>query len=350
MKLSASSEILLERYLLAVERRLPWQGRKDMIAEIRSNLLDSLEDGSGTEEILEEAQLEEALRKLGSPASVASAYYASDALIGPQHNIIFRLVVQYIAPIVVAVVFFAGILSFAISGGKSPFWSLWELLGNAWQVGIGIIGTTALILMVLTRFFPQVNQEKEAMELLAEKRKDWQVSNLPELVQKEDKVKLWEPALGIVFGSLWLVFWIFLFKQYGGFWWFADEQWRMVPIFTPNFTHFIPWIAVNTGLHILLNALYIVQARRTLPARVFEILITISDLTLVSSLLRTRNLVQFDQASALAQGFPADAISGIQLMLENNLEHWFLVFLVVVVSLALFGSLIGLIKSILRKR
>ena len=182
MKLSEKSQILLERYLLAVERRLPLQGRKDMIAEIEANFLDKLEDTFSPEDVLTDSQLEAELRKFGSPKSVAASYRLTDNLIGPQHNAIFNLIVTLVVPIVVAVVFFSGLLSFVVSGGETPFWSFWGLIGTMWQTAVGIIGTAAIIFMVLTRFYPHVN-EKINLEFMDDQKNEWKVSELPEPVK-----------------------------------------------------------------------------------------------------------------------------------------------------------------------
>ena len=349
MNLSEKSQILLDRYMLAVERRLPLQGRKDMIAEIKSNLMDTLEDHYPPEEVLSESMLEEELRKLGSPRSVAAAYFPTDALIGPQHNTIFRLVVIYLMPIVVSVVFFAGVLSFIISGGESPFWSIWELFGTAWQLAIGIIGTAAIILMILTRFFPQVNQNN-VLDFLDEDQKSWRVSDLPELVVEQEKIHTWEPIAGIVFGFLGLAFWLFLFEDLAGIWWLVNEKWRMVPIFTEAFKTFIPWIAINIGLDILLSILLVQQERRGILVRMFEMVIKVSEITLIAALLKAGTLLRFDADLALSKGFPAEGIKGIQTLFQFDFVRWFLIFLLVVLSIDLLKKAVELIKGYWFKR
>lgn len=348
MKLSEKSQILLERYLLGVERHLPLQGRKDMIAEIQANLMDTLEDHYGTEEILTEDFLETELRKMGSPRSVAAAYLPGDNLIGSQHNTIFRIIVVYLTPVVTAVVFFAGLLSFALSGGKSPFWSIWELIGQVWQVGVGIIGTAAIVLMILTRFFPQVNQGK-ALEFLEEEKRNWKTSELPELVSERDKIKAWEPVLGIVFGSIALVFWIFLFERWAGMWWRVDEQWFMVPIFTDAFKAFIPWIAINTGLDLLVNCWLLYKMQYDVIARMLGIAIKVSEISLVSAMLKAGKLLAFDVNKAKAAGFPVDGIEGLQTLFQFDFVRWFLIFLLVVMSIDLIHSAFILLKGIYAK-
>ncbi len=344
MKLSEKSQILVERYLLAVERRLPLQGRKDMIAEIRSNLMDTLEDQYPADTVLSEEKIEEELRKLGSPKAVASAYFTSDALIAPQYNTIFRLVVTRLAPIVVAAVLFAGLLSFALSGGESPFWNVWELIGTGWNVAVGIIGTFAIILMVLTRFFPHLTPSKE-VDFLEDEGKNWKVSELPELVVEQDKVHFWELVAGISFGVLALVFWLFLFDELAGIWWLVNDKWYMVPIFTDAFKAFIPWIAVNTGLDLLVNVIMMSQGRRGILARLLEIGIKVSEITLVANMLNAGALVKFDSSLALAKGFPPEGIHGLQILFQYNFVHWFLIFLVVVFSIDLIKKIVELAKS-----
>ncbi len=61
---------LIEQYLKAVEVKLPWRGRSDIIAELRSLLSDSIEERFGSEPT--EAELKTALLEFGSPGTVAA--------------------------------------------------------------------------------------------------------------------------------------------------------------------------------------------------------------------------------------------------------------------------------------
>ena len=119
MKFTPKAQEIFDRYLLAVERKLPLQGRKDLKAEIESNLFDTMEDNLADSDVteLDEKILEEQLKKIGSPRSVANTFAPVQPLIGNQHDFIFRIIVTIVVPIVMAVVFFASLLSFAFSGG-----------------------------------------------------------------------------------------------------------------------------------------------------------------------------------------------------------------------------------------
>ena len=339
MKLSQKSQVLLERYLLAIERKLPIQGRKELHQEIEANLMDTLEDTLNLQEAITIDQLESALRQFGSPKSVARSYRPSQTLIGPQHNAIFNFIVSFVVPIVLVVVFFSTLLSFVISGGENPFWEFWKLIGVLWNVGVGIIGTTAIVFMVLTRFFPEVNEEIN-LDFLDNEKNDWDINDLPELVQLEDKIQIWEPIAGIVFHTLLLVVFAFLFDQLIGFWWNTEEEWRMVPLFTEAFKAFLPMMAIGMGLNIVLNGIQLHQGKQSLFTRWFEVLINGYEISIIGMMLNAGTLMEINQPLALERGFPLDSIEDISLVFQNNHFHYFLIFLIVVITIDLVKNVI----------
>jgi hypothetical protein len=75
---------LLDRYLQAVRKHLPWQRQEDIIAELRANLESQLEDKQ--EELgrpLTPAEAEAWIGSLGSPVQMAGHYQPQQYLIGP---------------------------------------------------------------------------------------------------------------------------------------------------------------------------------------------------------------------------------------------------------------------------
>jgi hypothetical protein len=75
---------LLDRYLQAVKKHLPWQRQDDIIAELRANLESQLEDKEAElGRPLTTREAEDWLRQLGSPFHVASRYQPQQYLIGP---------------------------------------------------------------------------------------------------------------------------------------------------------------------------------------------------------------------------------------------------------------------------
>jgi hypothetical protein len=152
--------------------------------------------------------------------------------------------------------------------------------------------------------------------------------------------------VGIIFGFFGLAFWIFLFNNLAGFWWLVDDQWHMVPIFTEAFKAFIPWFIVNTSLNILLNAWFVYKAQRDTWARIFEMIIKVSEIALVATMLNAGTLLKFDATLAQANGFPAEGIEGIQTLFQFDFVRWTLIFLLVVMSIDLLKNAYHLVKGV----
>jgi hypothetical protein len=75
---------LLDRYLLAVRKHLPWQRQDDIIAELRTNLESQLEEReAGLGRPLTRGESEDWLRELGPPIQMAARYRPQQYLIGP---------------------------------------------------------------------------------------------------------------------------------------------------------------------------------------------------------------------------------------------------------------------------
>jgi hypothetical protein len=75
---------LLDRYLQAVKKHLPWERQDDILAELRANLESQLEDQE--EEIgrpLTPAEVETWLKQIGPPMMVAARYQKQQYVIGP---------------------------------------------------------------------------------------------------------------------------------------------------------------------------------------------------------------------------------------------------------------------------
>jgi hypothetical protein len=75
---------LLDRYLQAVKKHLPWQRQDDIIAELKANLEAQLEDKEAAlGRPLTKAEAEEWLKQFGHPIQAAARYQPQRSLIGP---------------------------------------------------------------------------------------------------------------------------------------------------------------------------------------------------------------------------------------------------------------------------
>src|SRR5580658_6785303 len=86
---------LLDRYLQAVRKHLPWQRQDDIIAELRANLEAQLEEKEAAlGRPLTQAEAEGWLKQLGSPMQVAAGYQPQQYLIGPNIFPTYRYVLK----------------------------------------------------------------------------------------------------------------------------------------------------------------------------------------------------------------------------------------------------------------
>ena len=75
---------LLDRYLQAVKKHLPWQRQDDIIAELKANLEAQLEDKEAAlGRPLTKAEAEVWLKQFGHPIQAAAHYQPQRSLIGP---------------------------------------------------------------------------------------------------------------------------------------------------------------------------------------------------------------------------------------------------------------------------
>src|ERR1700756_2884761 len=75
---------LLDRYLQAVKKHLPWKRQDDIIAELRANLESQLEEKEAQlGRPLTQIEAEEWLKQLGQPTQMAARYQPQQYLIGP---------------------------------------------------------------------------------------------------------------------------------------------------------------------------------------------------------------------------------------------------------------------------
>jgi len=141
---------LLDRYLQAVRKHLPWRRQDDIIAELRANLEAQLEDKE-TEmgRPLTKEEAEDWLKQIGSPIQVAALYQSRQYLIGPAlyptYSYILKLVLGWTTVIYVI----AKVVTIAAQGlGVGAFAGVGLSLPWIWLINAGI---TTLIFALVER-------------------------------------------------------------------------------------------------------------------------------------------------------------------------------------------------------
>ncbi len=131
---------LLDRYLQAVKRHLPWQRQDDIVAELRANLEAQLEDKEAAlGRPLTQEEAGEWLKQIGSPIQVAARYQRQQYLIGPAlfpaYSYTLRLVLTWTTVIYVI----AKVVTIAAQGlGVEAYVGVGLSLPWIWLINAGI--------------------------------------------------------------------------------------------------------------------------------------------------------------------------------------------------------------------
>lgn len=108
---------LLDRYLQAVKRHLPWQRQNDIIAELRANLEAQLEDKeTDLGRPLTKEEAEEWLKQIGSPIQVAARYQRQQYLIGPALFPTYSYILKLVLAWATAIYVIASVVTIAAQG------------------------------------------------------------------------------------------------------------------------------------------------------------------------------------------------------------------------------------------
>src|ERR1700722_17305257 len=106
---------LVERYLQAIGQYLPADSRNDILAELRSELLEQM-DARAEEwgRPLDEADVAALLRVHGKPEAIALRYLPQRSLIGPAVFPFFLLTLRRTLPLVIAIYAIASTATFLV--------------------------------------------------------------------------------------------------------------------------------------------------------------------------------------------------------------------------------------------
>jgi hypothetical protein len=151
---------LIERYVQAVGRHLPRKNQADILAELQSTLVDTLEARAGGEAT--EDQVVDLLKEFGPPEKVAASYWPeSQYLIGPQLYPLFRMVVGIALSVFVIVQLVLLGVRLAFDQGTLPGL---DFFGGLVSGLLSALGAIVLVFAVLQRLGVRPDTEDDAWD------------------------------------------------------------------------------------------------------------------------------------------------------------------------------------------
>ena len=260
---------LIDRYIHEVGRFLPRKKRGSIQVELRSAVVDTLEDRYGPE--ADQDQVEEILLEFGKPRDVAASYHPrGQYLVGPGLYPIFQMV----AWIVVAAVLGAQLLAFGVGVfiAGEPFSALETLAALVGSVPASL-GWVLIIFMILQYFDAKPYLEEEP----------WDPKSLPE-VNPEENLKKGELIFGLVGGILILVL-VTLFPQWVGF--VSTPGGAFYP--NPVILDYLILIQVSLLANILMNIYLLWKGSWTFLTRILKLGLDAFSVVILAILIQGHN-------------------------------------------------------------
>lgn len=229
---------LLDRYLEAVKKHLPWQRQDDIIAELRANLESQLEEKEAElGRPLTTQEAEEWLKQLGAPMQMAAPYQPQQYLIGPAVFPIYRAVLK-IAFTWVIIIY--SIVTAASLLAKSPGPD--DLLRAVLNLPMILMTTAAWVTLVFAALEYAVTHNRIKFPTKVAPSAGWSPGTLPPIGQEAisgKKPRTFASAVAeVIFGFIFLV-WLLLVPRHPylllgpGALYLAASPFHLAPVWVP---------------------------------------------------------------------------------------------------------------------
>jgi hypothetical protein len=209
---------LLDRYLAAVKKHLPWQRQDDIIAELRVNLESQLDDKEAElGRPLTAPEVEAWLKQMGPPMQVAARYQPQQYLIGPGLFPTYWYVLRMAFGWAVLIYTIVSAVQIATAAAPSPADALAAILRVPWV----LMTVAAWVTLVFAAIEFAMRHCPEKLPAIAGISADWNPSTLPPVeatIACGKKRRTFAQAVAeVVFGFLFLI-WLLLIPKYPYLW------------------------------------------------------------------------------------------------------------------------------------
>lgn len=239
---------MIDRYVNEVGQYLPRKTRADIEMELRSLLLDTLEEQSGGEPTPKIAA--ELLREFGHPEDIAAQYRPEEFLIGPKLFPTYKMVVTITVGII-GVLHLLGLGFVSWQSGGEAFVD--QALSFILSFGRSVIINAGVVTFVFAVI------ERVSGDSLDVPVKMWDPFALPP-VKDLDRINRVEFVVGIFFMVAFIAWLNFFPNWFGGVNIDGDGSGIFVLV-TAEFLALIPWFTASVLLEVLLKTAVLIRGR-----------------------------------------------------------------------------------------
>ncbi len=329
---------LVEKYLYAVGRKLPMKQKNDIIKELRSIIMDNLDDITKGSE-LTESQIAKVLVDMGSPSEVAKRYRTGPSwLIGPRYYDLYMMIMK-----IVLAVTFGGYMIAVIVSMFTQSQSFGQILWSFATQLFGIIPGLFTSVGIVTVIFAIIERAVEKpLDIDFGDGEKWNPAKLEPVPSKEEIVKPIESILGIVFSVIALVIFNVYRSKLGIYhtptW---GEGWTMIAIFNQSALDiYIPLWSSIWALSIGLNGWLLGTGKHNTATRIFEMFISAFNVGILFYIANGPKL--FETGALIGE------LAELKPLVDFLINNQTIIFSILAV-LTLVGLIVSLVKFIIKK-
>lgn len=317
---------LIERYIYAVTKRMPWKQREDVSLELNGLIDDMLTERCGCEQPTEK-DVRVVLTELGSPYELYAKYDedAEKCLIGKPYFSTYKLVLKIVLA-AVAVGVSVGYLMLTLVEPMAWYEAIAGLIGNLFT---GLLSGFAIVTLLFAYFHHKGVKLNGSMNL----------DDLPEVPQKNQEVSRTDAIIGIVIDIVFIAIFLAAPQLLGLI---KMESGEVVPIFNVEMIRASWYIIVLFGLFgIIRESVKLLESRFNNKVMYTTIVTNLLSAATAIWWLNGANMFNPDfSAQAIAQ-LPGSAATAMMIF-EN-----FRVFFLCVMILALgIDTLVTVVKTL----
>jgi hypothetical protein len=267
---------LIERYAYEVGQHLPRKGRDDIRLELQSHLLDNLDERAGAEKATVEMAAD-LLHEYGKPEKMAARYLPERYLIGPQLFPLYRLVLIIVLAVIAGSMGLSLAFTFIGQGVENVNSWLWNTLLGFLQGSMSAVGSITIVFAIIERV--SAGRVQLATEYEDEA---WNPLDLTP-IEDRDRINRPELVVAILFYIGLIVLFNF-FPHWIGIYRVGGESQTVIPILSPEFAVFIPWLTVLWAAEIVHRLLLLRDGRWHVYTRWLEVGVKGFDLFIIYSI------------------------------------------------------------------
>lgn len=314
---------LIDRYVYAVAKKFSGKQREDIEKELRAEIEDRVKQDKGSESY--EEKVKKVLLKLGDPEIFIDKYPGTKGcLIGPKYYKMYILVLK----IVIAAVFGGVSIAMLVQ-------NFFTANNNIGKIAVNYI--TALFTGILQAFavitIGFMIAERNNVTL---NKKQWNLSNLPEVPDRKAVIPLSESVFSIIFNIIFYGLLYFTPEIFAAYFHSGNET-ITIPVFSPGVLHGYRALLAGIFLLSIFKEMFKLYYRRwMLKLSVIYVVLTAAAAVLV--------LIIFTNNSTWNPDFPTEIIKHINMSfnfsaLWENIKSWFLAVVVFSASIDIITAL-----------